>query len=90
MTLTFLTVKGFAIAKIDPFKGIPIVDPHLYGSAGSHFVASSSALKLNTESTALHGRQHLNHFLLYLELPQSISRENGFVQCYNMGSCGSI
>ena len=23
---------------IDPFKGIPIVDPHLYGSAESHFV----------------------------------------------------
>ena len=26
------------IGPIDPFKGIPIVDPHLYGSAGSHFV----------------------------------------------------
>ena len=28
------------IGPIDPFKGIPIVDPHLYGSAGSHFVGS--------------------------------------------------
>ena len=26
------------IGPIDPFKGIPTVDPHLYGSAGSHFV----------------------------------------------------
>ena len=29
------------IGLIDPFKGIPIVDPHLYGSAGSHFVLPS-------------------------------------------------
>ena len=26
------------IGPIDPSKGIPTVDPHLYGSAGSHFV----------------------------------------------------
>ena len=25
------------IGPIDPFKWIPNVDPHLYGSAGSHF-----------------------------------------------------
>ena len=28
------------IGPIDPFKGIPVVDPHLYGSTGYHFVAS--------------------------------------------------
>ena len=27
------------VGPMDPFKGIPIVDPHLYGSAGSFFVS---------------------------------------------------
>ena len=26
------------IGLMDPFKGLPVVDPHLYGSAGSHFL----------------------------------------------------
>ena len=36
-----------SIDPIDPFKGIPTVDPHLYGSAGSHFVWRISVAPLS-------------------------------------------
>ena len=44
------------IGPIDLFKGIPIVDPHLYGSAGSHFVLRQLEKKLM--QVALTGTQN--------------------------------